>query len=190
MKSSFKRVLIVVFGVLSLLLSVNNSALMTTTGVTFMGGTPSEFRMESGLSIHMGYHPDNCNSSEVYVPYSSASGKSIGLCVEKARRSSVDYGPANAICISFGKRLMDYREWRFACDGKTEGSSGTTRSGLENIDGSGAEWASSNSNSDRYGTDYGAIAVTAGEGFCAEVGYAWVRKNSGVEHSLYYRCAR
>lgn len=160
------------------------------TGLVIMNGSASEFSMESGLSIHRGYHLNNCSSSEVFVPYSNSSGKSIGLCVEKARRGSTKYNAASAVCMSLGKRLMNYEEWRFACDGRTSEGAGTTRTGLGNMPSSGWEWASSHPSPSDHNSDDGSSSLVAGDSSCSAVSYSWVRTGGRSESSYFYRCVR
>lgn len=194
MKNSFKRVFYILS--LSLLLSVTSSAFKTTTGLTFMIGSSSEFRLLNALSIHMGYHLDNCNSSEVFVPYSNFGGNSIGLCVEKGQRGDSKYNTASTTCISLGKRLMDYKEWRFACDGKTIGDQGTQRSGLgASMANSGnSEWANSRPKAiaNTFGL-LGMASITAGNGSCSKVSYSLGRASNtsgNRENNARFRCVR
>jgi hypothetical protein len=192
MKSNLKRMLLTMIGVLSLLVSFDSVAFKTTTGLTMMAGSASEFRLEGGLSVNYGYHADNCGAGEVFVAYGTPNAVPFGLCVETAQRASSKYNAASATCMALGKRIMDYKEWRFACDGKTDGAAGTTRTGLESMPNANKwKWASSRPGASRDDTYYGASSVITGGGSCSAVGYGWVRSRSaGTENVGYFRCAR
>jgi hypothetical protein len=93
--------------------------------------------------------------------------------------------------MAVSKRLMDYTEWRFACDSKTDRAAGTTRTGLESMpNASKWEWASLLPGSSLYETRYGATSVKAGGGSCSAVEYAWVRSKAGTENTHSFRCVR
>jgi hypothetical protein len=174
-----------------LLVSFDSVAFKTTTGLTMMAGSASEFRLEGGLSVNYGYHADNCGAGEVFVAYGTANAIPLGLCVETAQRATQKYNAASATCKALSKRLMDYTEWRFACDGKTDGGQGTQRAGLESMANSNKwKWASSRPGASRSNTGYGASSVVAGYGSCSAVIYHWVRSRSGDENAYNFRCVR
>jgi hypothetical protein len=191
MKSNFKRMLLTMIGFLLLLVSFDSVAFKTITVLTMMAGSASEFRLEGGLSVNYGYHADNCGAGEVFVAYGTANAIPLGLCVETAQRATQKYNAASATCKALSKRLMDYTEWRFACDGKTDGGAGTTTVGLGSMpNASKWEWASSRPDALRNNVNYGAHSVLAGSGSCSAVSYSWVRNYTGSEHTDHFRCAR
>jgi hypothetical protein len=164
MKSNLKRMLLTMIGVLSLLVSFDSVAFKTTTGLTMMAGSASEFRLDGGLSVNYGYHADNCGAGEVFVAYATANAIPLGLCVETAQRATQKYNVASAICKALSKRLMDYAEWRFACDGKTDGGQGTQRAGLgaSMANANRWKWASSRPGASRNGPINGASSLMVG----------------------------
>ena len=148
-----------------------------------------------GALSSFGYHTNDCVSTERFVHMETFNNTEYGLCVETTRRPQAMWGAASNTCKMAGKRLLDYIEWRKACDGKIGGNSGTVLiSGM--TDGQG-EWASSRPAGSSHTpvsfdwNDYvfiagkttkGAAALVAGlqeDGiefyYCAAVAVAWVR---------------
>jgi hypothetical protein len=144
----------------------------------------------SGVLASFGYHTDGgCESTEKFIQYATVGSTAYGLCVEKTERPAEKWGDANAICLSKGKRLPDYTEWRKACDGKTSGNEGTRDSDFSNMTGN-WEWASSRPSAVTYDTRRSAASVIAGEDSCASVIWNWLLENKTNEGVHVFRCVR
>ena len=100
-----------------------------------------------------GYHRNNCGAGEYFVEIPAGSG--LGLCFEVNERAEQAWEQAFKTCSDLGKRLPDYMEWRFACDGKYSGASGTVNSNLNNMTGN-WEWVESRPSAMSDSTDNGA----------------------------------
>ena len=134
-----------------------------------------------------GYHRNNCGAGEYFVQIPAGSG--LGLCFEVNERAAQVWGQAFKTCRNLGKRLPDYMEWRFACDGNYSGGGGTVNSNLNSMTGN-WEWAESRPSAVDYGAGSGAGSVVAGSTDCGSVYLYWVRMYDGSEYSSAFRCVR
>jgi hypothetical protein len=169
----------------------DSGQVLQTDGSGALSWTAPGVVFASGVLASFGYHTSGgCDSSEKFIQYATVESTVYGLCVEIAERTpTMSWGDANAVCLSLGKRLPDYNEWRKACDGKTSGDAGTTDSDFSNMTGN-WEWASSRPSAVASGSNDGVGSVVAGGSSCGSVAWYWVRRNDGHESSGVFRCVR
>ena len=128
-------------------------------------------------------HENNCGDDS-WVPLFS--GATVGFCIERDERSTLDWIEAMRTCLKAGKRLPEPAEWQLSCL-----HAGTL--GLSNMIGN-WEWVSNFPSplalKDLYdNTVQGAAVLSAGFGGCFNIVSSNIGDNSSINSpTLVYRC--